>query len=86
MIIIQLLKDTKYPANYQIIIDSSLGNYAVLRDFFSALQTGRDVAESHREDAAGRDVAELLTCRDAGADWQGRGGEPSRRCCRQGAP
>ena len=37
MIIIQLLKDTKYPANYQIIIDSSLGNYAVLRDFFSAL-------------------------------------------------
>ena len=37
MIIIQLLKGTKYPANYQIIIDSSLGNYAVLRDFFSAL-------------------------------------------------
>ena len=37
MVIIQLLKDTKYPANYQIIIDSSLGNYAVLRDFFSAL-------------------------------------------------
>ena len=37
MIIIQLLKDTKYPANYQIIIDSSLGNYTVLRDFFSAL-------------------------------------------------
>ena len=37
MIIIQLLKDTKYPANYQIIIDSLLGNYAVLRDFFSAL-------------------------------------------------
>ena len=37
------------------------------------MQTGRDVAESHREDAAGRDVAELLTCRDAGADWQGRG-------------
>ena len=37
MIIIQLLKDTKYPTNYQIIIDSSLGNYAVLRDFFSAL-------------------------------------------------
>ena len=41
MIIIQLLKDTKYPANYQIIIDSSLGNYAVLRDFFSALRTDR---------------------------------------------
>ena len=41
MIIIQLLKDTKYPANYQIIIDSSLGNYAVLRDFFSALGRGR---------------------------------------------
>ena len=56
MVIIQLLKDTKYPANYQIIIDSSLGNYAVLRDFFSALQTGRDVAESHREDAAGRET------------------------------
>ena len=37
MVIIQLLKDTKYPTNYQIIIDSSLGNYAVLRDFFSAL-------------------------------------------------
>ena len=37
MIIIQLLKDTKYPANYQIIRDSLLGNYAVLRDFFSAL-------------------------------------------------
>ena len=29
-------------------------------------------------------VAELLTCRDAGADWQGRGGEPSGRCCWQG--
>ena len=71
MIIIQLLKDTKYPANYQIIIDSSLGNYAVLRDFFSALQTGRDVAESHREDAAGKGR---------------RGGEPSGRCCRQGTP
>ena len=42
MIIIQLLKDTKYPANYQIIIDSSLGNYAVLRDFFSALHEGMD--------------------------------------------
>ena len=40
MVIIQLLKDTKYPANYQIIIDSSLGNYAVLRDFFSALHEG----------------------------------------------
>ena len=26
-------------------------------------------------------VAELLTCRDAGADWQGRGREPSGRCC-----
>ena len=37
MVIIQLLKDTKYPANYQIIIDSSLGNFAVQRDFFSAL-------------------------------------------------
>ena len=31
-------------------------------------------------------VAEQLTCQDASADWQGRGGEPSRRCCRQGAP
>ena len=38
MVIIQLLKDTKYPANYQIIIDSSLGNFVVLRDFFSALK------------------------------------------------
>ena len=27
---------------------------------------------------------QLLTCRDASADWQGRGGEPSGRCCRQG--
>ena len=25
--------------------------------------------------------AELLTGRDASADWQGRGGEPSGRCC-----
>ena len=52
MIIIQLLKDTKYPANYQIIIDSLLGNYAVLRDFFSALHEGhgrpRSVRKSYR--------------------------------------
>ena len=26
-------------------------------------------------------VAEQLTCRDASADWQGRGGEPAGRCC-----
>ena len=26
-------------------------------------------------------VAELLTCRNASADWQGRSGEPSGRCC-----
>ena len=49
MIIIQLLKDTKYPANYQIIIDSSLGNYAVLRDFFSALHEGHWCPRSVRK-------------------------------------
>ena len=49
MVIIQLLKDTKYPANYQIIIDSSLGNYAVLRDFFSALGTGRGMGPARYE-------------------------------------
>ena len=49
MIIIQLLKDTKYPANYQIIIDSSLGNYAVLRDFFSALHEGHGRPRSVRK-------------------------------------
>ena len=31
-------------------------------------------------------VAELLTCRNASADWQGRSGEPSGRCCWHGAP
>ena len=30
---------------------------------------------------AGGTVAELLTCRNASADWQGRSGEPSGRCC-----
>ena len=49
MIIIQLLKDTKYPANYQIIIDSLLGNYAVLRDFFSALHEGHGRPRSVRK-------------------------------------
>ena len=29
-------------------------------------------------------VAELLTCRGASADWQGRSGEPSGRRCWQG--
>ena len=37
MIIIQLLKDTKYSANHQTIIDNSLDNYAIAKDFFSAL-------------------------------------------------
>ena len=49
MVIIQLLKDTKYPANYQIIIDSSLGNFAVQRDFFSALGTGRGMGPARYE-------------------------------------
>lgn len=37
MIIIQLLKDTKCSANHQTIIDNSLDNYAIAKDFFSAL-------------------------------------------------
>ena len=40
MIIIQLLKDTKYLANHQTIIDNSLDNYAIAKDFFSALPRG----------------------------------------------
>ena len=52
MVIIQLLKDTKYPANYQIIIDSSLGNYAVLRDFFSALLFYKGVPRKKRHELA----------------------------------
>ena len=59
MIIIQLLKDTKYPANYQIIIDSSLGNYAVLRDFFSALSL---VNGRHRKRSAAGGWSEAEVC------------------------
>ena len=40
---------TVYPVNYQIIIDSSLGNYAVLRDFFSALHEGHGRPRSVRK-------------------------------------
>ena len=59
MIIIQLLKGTKYPANYQIVIDSSLGNYAVLRDFFSALSL---VNGRHRKRSAAGGWSEAAVC------------------------
>lgn len=41
MIIIQLLKDTKKSAKHQTVIDNSLDNYAIAKDFFSALGFGR---------------------------------------------
>ena len=63
MIIIQLLKDTKYPANYQIIIDSSLGNYAVLRDFFSALHEGDGRPRSVRKSSRLRWKCLSMDCR-----------------------
>ena len=62
MIIIQLLKDTKYPANYQIIIDSSLGNYAVLRDFFSALHEGHGRPRSVRKSSRLRCKSFSMDC------------------------
>ena len=63
MIIIQLLKDTKYPANYQIIIDSLLGNYAVLRDFFSALHEGHGRPRSVRKSSRLRWKCLSMDCR-----------------------
>lgn len=78
MIIIQLLKDTKYPANYQIIIDSSLGNYAVLRDFFSALQNSKGGQCDKRTASisaqiAGERTASVLCadCRRRGLEFEG---------------
>ena len=62
MIIIQLLKDTKYPVNYQIIIDSSLGNYAVLRDFFSALHEGHGRPRSVRKSSRLRGKCLSMDC------------------------
>ena len=62
MIIIQLLKDAKYPANYQIIIDSSLGNYAVLREFFSALHEGHGRPRSVRKSCRLRWKYHLPSC------------------------
>ena len=55
---------------------------SVLKSCRSAGDPAWKTMRQHREAAAGRGaVAEQLTCRDASADWQGRGGEPSGRCC-----
>ena len=72
MIIIQLLKDTKYSANHQTIIDNSLDNYAIAKDFFSALDTGRGAVGS-----------KLSRSDDADDDGRGRS-ERSERSPRRG--
>ena len=48
MIIIQLLKDTKHSANHQTIIDNSLDNYAIAKDFFSALKGDGGILKNGR--------------------------------------
>ena len=45
MIIIQLLKDTKKSAKHQTVIDNSLDNYAIAKDFFSALPGGGQASQ-----------------------------------------
>ena len=53
---------TVYPVNYQIIIDSSLGNYAVLRDFFSALHEGHGRPRSVRKSSRLRGKCLSMDC------------------------
>ena len=81
MVIIQLLKDTKYPANYQIIIDSSLGNFAVLRDFFSALPVEGEESAGDKFRVSGTQE----TVEGAGAN-EVSGVLSEASCCRCGAP
>ena len=81
MVIIQLLKDTKYPANYQIIIDSSLGNFAVQRDFFSALPVEGEEPAGDKFRVSGTQE----TVEGAGAN-EVSGVLSEASCCRCGAP
>ena len=60
MIIIQLLKDTKKSAKHQTVIDNSLDNYAIAKDFFSALglSSGRAILDALRADLLNDNLSE----------------------------